>query len=104
MRAESTSYRGETFSERMRSAPCATTDPELGFPNQGQRRGEDGASAYDRALALCAGCPLDLKAECLEIAMRNEGRQSGKTRYGVFGGLDPDARAALARERAGVAA
>ncbi len=100
-RASGTSYRGTTYSERMAIAPCLTTDPELGFPaNDGTRkRGNSKDAREEQAKKVCQGCPLSIKRECLEVAMRTEGNASEGGRYGVFGGLDPQARAALAKER-----
>lgn len=94
-RASGTSYRGSTFSERMEAAPCLETDPELSFPS-GKGKFE---LAYAAAKRDCDRCPLVLREECLEVAMRTEGRASASSRYGVFGGLDPDERAALAKQR-----
>lgn len=99
-----TSYRGTTFSERMAGAPCLEEDPELSYPvttTEGKRgRGPGAAARYATAKKICAGCPVPIKEECLDVAMRTEGNASGASRHGVFGGLDPDQRASLARARA----
>lgn len=74
-------------------APCSTADPDVSFAG-------DGASserAHRAGKAICAGCHL--AAPCLELALKAERRASADGRYGVFGGLDPRERAALARER-----
>lgn len=94
-RASGTSYRGTTFSERMADAPCMETDPDLSFPN-GKGKFE---LAYADAKKACARCPLQLREDCLEVAMKGEGNASAASRYGVFAGLDPEERWALARER-----
>lgn len=78
---------------------CSGQDPELFFP-EGHGRLVNVALAK----AVCRGngadrppCPL-IEA-CLEIAMRAEGATASSSRWGIFGGLDPDERAALARRR-----
>lgn len=95
VRGAETSYRGSTFSERMAGAPCRESDLDLSFP-RGKGKFE---LAYAQAKRDCARCPLALREECLEVAMRTEGGAAAANRYGVFGGLDPEERAVLARER-----
>jgi|SRR5687768_7908134 len=95
MRDTATAYRGTTFSERMAAAPCAETDPDLSFP-QGKGKFE---LAYAQAKKDCARCPLQLREECLELALKTEGSASAVSRYGVFGGLDPEERHALSTAR-----
>jgi len=95
VRGAETSYRGSTFSERMAGAPCAETDPDLSFPAGSGKLSKE----HELAKRDCARCPIALREECLELAMQGEGRASAATRYGVFGGLDPVERAALAKER-----
>jgi WhiB family redox-sensing transcriptional regulator len=56
------------------SAACAQVDPDLWFPDQGQR------SQHREAKAICAACPV--RAECLAYAV---GR--GEV-HGIWGGLD----------------
>jgi hypothetical protein len=79
----------------MAAAPCAETDPDLSYP-AGKGKFE---AAYNQAKRDCARCPLATRQECLEVAMRTEGNAAAPSRYGVFGGLDPDERHALARQR-----
>jgi hypothetical protein len=98
-RASGTSYRGSTFSERMAAAPCREADPELSFPPGEGKRGNGKDSRETQAKTICKRCPLALKQECLEVAMRTEGNASATARYGVFGGLDGMERADLARQR-----
>lgn len=95
VRGADTSYRGTTFSERMAGAPCMETDPDLSFPSGTGKR----EIAHIQAKKNCARCPIALREECLEMAMRTEGRAVAANRYGVFGGLDPVERAELAKER-----
>ena len=64
-------------------ALCADEDPALWFPKA------NGKAAKGRA--ICARCPV--AAECLEWAL------STSEDSGVWGGLDPDERKALARRR-----
>jgi hypothetical protein len=98
-RASGTSYRGTSSGERMAAAPCLETDPELGYPSQDGKRGKGKEYAWLLAQAVCARCPLSIKQECLEVAMRTEGNSGATGRHGVFGGLDPQERADLARQR-----
>jgi WhiB family transcriptional regulator, redox-sensing transcriptional regulator len=63
---------------------CAQTDPEAFFPDKG-------GSTRD-AKRICLSC--DVKAQCLEYALRNN------ERFGIWGGLSERERRALIRERA----
>lgn len=94
-----TSYRGTTFSERMASAPCLKEDSELGYPSTDGKRGKSKEAAWLDAQEVCKNCPLALRRECLDLAMKAEGTTGAGGRHGVFGGLDPEERAALVRER-----
>jgi WhiB family redox-sensing transcriptional regulator len=55
--------------------PCATTDPEIFFPEKGAR----GSSTYivNAARRMCAGCPY--KQPCLEWAVEHD-------EMGIWGG------------------
>lgn len=79
----------------MTTLPC-DADPELFFEADGER----GKPKLDRIAAakkICMQCPLATREACLEIAMKAEGgAMTG--RYGVFGGKDPEERAAIAKE------
>ena len=97
----STSYRGTTFSERMATAPCLTEDPEMGYPATDGKRGKSHAEREAQAKTVCRRCPFELRQECLGVAMKAEGTTGASGRHGVFGGLDPQERAALARHRNG---
>ena len=63
-------------------ALCAQTDPEAFFP-------EKGGSTRD-AKRVCTGC--DVRAECLEFALRND------ERFGIWGGLSERERRKLKRQ------
>lgn len=102
-RAMGTSYRGSTFSERMALAPCRDTDPDLSFPAKSDG-GEGRAKQYARAKAVCATCPLWIQQECLELALKTEGNAAADLRYGVFAGLTPHERNAIAKGRIAAAA
>jgi WhiB family redox-sensing transcriptional regulator len=62
---------------------CADADPEAFFP-------EPGANP-NAAKRLCAACPV--RAECLEYALEHG------ERFGVWGGLSPEQRERVERER-----
>jgi WhiB family redox-sensing transcriptional regulator len=62
-------------------ALCAQTDPEAFFP-------EKGGSTRD-AKRICTSC--DVRAECLEYALRND------ERFGIWGGLSERERRKLKR-------
>ena len=65
------------------SALCGETDPEAFFP-------EKGGSTRD-AKRVCTGC--DVRAECLEFALRND------ERFGIWGGLSERERRRLRMQR-----
>lgn len=67
-------------------AVCAQTDPELWFPEQGQR-----SSVV--AKRLCQGCPL--MQACREWALA----RPDKAEFGVWGGLTEHERRMLRRQR-----
>jgi hypothetical protein len=53
------------------------------------------------AVRVCrTECPMRTRNACLEVAMDAERTTSRHHRYGVFGGLTPTDRAALAKVRA----
>jgi hypothetical protein len=57
------------------------------------------------AVRVCrTECPIRTRDACLEVAMDAERTTSRHHRYGVFGGLTPTDRAALAKVRAANAA
>lgn len=68
--------------------PCQDAPLDLFFPDS--KRDSD----YDKARAICAQCPAELKDRCLRLAMANE--RALCTRFGVFGGLTPRERHELA--------
>ena len=61
------------------SAACASTDPEVFYPEKG--------GSTTEALKVCQGCPVRLL--CLDAQMRYEVGQSRSSRIGVWGGLGP---------------
>lgn len=63
-------------------ALCAQTDPEIFHPEKGQ--------SVREPKAVCAGC--EVRRECLEHALAAEPR-------GIWGGMTPRERRALARRR-----
>ena len=64
-------------------ALCAEVDPDLFFPDKGQ------PSAPARRVCLCC----EVRPQCLAYAL-----DTGEA-HGVWGGVTPDERRALARER-----
>lgn len=79
--------------------PC-DTEMDLFFEAEGER-GPAKRTRENRAKAICATCPFEVREACLETALKAEG--NAKTgRYGVFAGLNGDERAELAKERQGV--
>lgn len=68
-------------------ARCHEVDPELFFM-------EPGESGYGQAKAICARCPV--APQCLEYALSIETRSLA---HGVYGGLAPEERKAILRER-----
>jgi WhiB family redox-sensing transcriptional regulator len=62
----------------MDEAACATTDPELWFPEL------DSLWRVAQAKKICEKCPV--KIECLEYATNN------KFKDGIWGGLSPTER------------
>ena len=75
------------------SPPCATTDPEVWFPEIRHA----GPDRYFHALMGCRTCPFT--AARLEIALAAEGDVQAKMRFGMYGGKTPSERSAIARDR-----
>lgn len=67
----------------MDDAACARVDPDLFFPERGERT--------DLAKAVCFGCPV--REECLEYALANN------EKHGVWGGLSERQRRTLRSKR-----
>lgn len=59
----------------MAGAACATTDPDMWFPLQGDQ------PTADRAKKVCRACPV--REQCLEFALRTE------QQTGIWAGLSP---------------
>lgn len=66
----------------MADALCTQTDPEAFFPEQGE--------ATIPATKVCASC--DVKEQCLAYALETD------QRFGVWGGLNTNARRKLRRD------
>ena len=65
-------------------AACRGTDTEIFYPVTADEEAE--------ALSICATCPV--RAQCLDYAIRN------REAYGVWGGMTPEQRRRIRRERA----
>lgn len=74
-------------------AACAGTDMQIWFPED--LSGPWRPISRARAQAVCGWCPV--RADCLREAM---GREADRERYGIWGGLTPKERAALAKHPA----
>lgn len=74
-------------------ALCREYDVLLFFPPEDDGR----LQSYSEAKAICAACPV--RALCLEAAMTREGNAAHHFRAGVWGGLTPNQRGALAAVR-----
>ena len=72
-------------------AACRGRDPEWWFPRPG--------STGSQALRICAGCPV--ARDCLAEQMDREGGIHHADRHGIWGGLSPRQRYALARKGEG---
>jgi len=79
-------------------ALCREVDAALFFPpDDADDIGNNNTVFYNEARAVCIRCPVrDL---CLEAAMAREGNVSHHLRAGMWGGLSPNQRAALAKAR-----
>lgn len=75
-------------------ARCAETDAALFFPEDDER---GHVISYAQARSVCGSC--EVRAECLDDAMTREGDRSERHRNGLWGGLSPGQRAALAAAR-----
>ncbi|ALY07402.1 WhiB family transcription factor [Mycobacterium phage Kahlid] len=71
-------------------AACQFIDPEMFFPSKG-------GSAVEPKRVCNTMC--EVREQCLEAAMREEYGLGKTLRFGVRGGLVPNARHALAIER-----
>lgn len=69
-------------------AACVGENPELFFPGSGNPQG------YLHAKRICSQCPV--KTKCLTECMETEADEM-LLRHGMYGGLTPKERHALAR-------
>ncbi len=76
-------------------AACRDADLEVFFPNlePGRKVGDRLSAQVEQAKAFCRACPVH--RQCLELALSAEGGRAESLRFGVFGGLTPNERAAL---------
>lgn len=68
----------------MAGALCAQVDPQIFFGSNG------GDRVYDKALRVCAACPV--RAQCEAHALRLEGDSCESLRHGAWGGQLPRER------------
>lgn len=80
-----TGYPQIVYPAWMADAPCAGTDPEAFFPDKG--------GSTKPAKRICARCPIETRAECLEYALET------KQRFGIWGGVSERDRRKLEIER-----
>ncbi|MFZ3494595.1 WhiB family transcriptional regulator [Streptomyces sp. 5.8] len=80
-----------------RSRPHADTDPAGHWADRARckNRLAEFEASEDAARAMCEACPV--RAQCLDVALEEEGQSTSAYRDGIRGGLDPRERAALAR-------
>jgi WhiB family redox-sensing transcriptional regulator len=92
-----TALTSDVLRHRVALGDCSCLGTDEWFPPEPDARHTRSRGAYEeRARALCADCPV--KAECLELALRAEGRPYG-TPHGIFGGMAPWERQNLLRSR-----
>jgi WhiB family redox-sensing transcriptional regulator len=70
-------------------AACKGVDPELFFSSEDLPDKRDRVERESVAKSICAACPV--RAECLAYAI------AAGERYGIWGGLNPQERRAVAR-------
>ena len=71
-------------------AACLGMDTDLFFTKGGTHEAQE-------AIAVCCQCPV--ASECLEYELAHEHRELS-TRFGIWGGMTPPQRHAIARARA----
>lgn len=74
------------------ATPCRAGDPEDWYPAASDTEGQRAA------VQACQDCPVI--QECLDLALALERTASAAGRFGVWGGMTPQARASLSRSRA----
>lgn len=70
-------------------------DPELWFPVSYESA--DGRLQTEAAREICGFCPV--RAACLVAALEREGHKKPEYRNGVWGGMTPNQRYNMARNR-----
>lgn len=75
-------------------ARCITVGPAVMLPDG---TGVEATAQKADAKTVCAHCRV--RPECLEVALALEGTDVAAARGGVWGGLDEEERAQLARQR-----
>ena len=73
-------YREEPW---IKAAECLSIGVEAFYPGMG----DDWLTAKAVCLNVCK-----VRAQCLDYAMRTEAGQDRKSRWGIYGGLSPQAR------------
>lgn len=76
--------------EWMHDAVCTQLDPDFFFPSPG---------GDPRPISKVCDTKCDVKEKCLEFAMRMEYGTGVTSRHGMFGGMTPRERHALAKGR-----
>lgn len=71
---------------------CRGVDPGIFFPPRHD------AAAIKAAKAICARCPAESRAACVEYAL-TPGVRSGWQRSGIYGGLTPGELAKIRKAR-----
>ncbi len=81
--------------EWQEQAACRGVDLEVFFPHlePGRKLGDHLSAKVARAKSFCHVCPV--RQQCLALALTAEGASAEGLRFGVFGGLTPNERAAL---------
>lgn len=70
---------------------CLGVDPQVFFPDKPRMGRNPAPDFYATARRICAACPV--RGECLDYALHE------RIVHGFWGGLDPDQRAVIRRQR-----
>jgi hypothetical protein len=79
------------------AAAVARGDAEMSWWFPSREDAHRPAGSYSRARPICESCRV--RVSCLEEALAIEARAGGVNRSGMFGGLNPQERTRLARDR-----